>query len=81
MNSISSKKLMPKLKHKRPECIGCYLCAETASSYFYMDDEGLAQIHDFKQEGVFQVTEAFEMDRPELEEAVRACPVNIISLN
>lgn len=71
---------MPKLKHKRPECIGCCLCAETAPSYFYMDDEGLAQIHDFKQEGVFQVCEAFEMDRDELEEAARGCPVNIIHL-
>ena len=72
---------MPKLKHKRPECIGCCLCAETAPDYFYMDNEGLAQLHDFRQEGVFQVVEAFEMDRPELEEAARGCPVNIISID
>ncbi len=45
-----------------------------------MDEESLAQIHDYKQEGFFQVCEAFEMDRAELEEAARGCPVNIISI-
>ena len=46
-----------------------------------LQEEGLAQLQDCRHEGVFQVVDAFEMDRPELEEAARGCPVNIISVN
>ena len=72
---------MLKIRHKKTECIGCRLCADTAPQYFEMDEDGMAQLLDSSQQGVFQVVDAFEEDLAELEESVEGCPVNIIHID
>ena len=47
-------KLIP-ISHKKPECIGCALCAETAPNYFEMDEGGEAKlIRVVREQGKFQ---------------------------
>ena len=72
---------MVKIRHKKPECIGCRLCADIAPQYFEMDDEGLAQLIGSKLQGVFQVAEGFDEDLDDLEQAEEGCPVDIIYIN
>ena len=56
-------KLIP-ISHKKPECIGCALCAEVAPNYFEMDEDGEAQlIRVVREQGKFQFSEGFEDDR------------------
>ena len=72
---------MIKIRHKKPECIGCKLCADVAPQYFEMDDEGLAQLLNSGQQGVFQVAEGFDEDLEDLKLAEEGCPVDIIHIN
>lgn len=72
---------MIKIRHKKPECIGCKLCADVAPQYFEMDDEGLAQLIGSTQQGVFQIAEGFDEDLEDLEQAEEGCPVDIIYIN
>jgi ferredoxin len=72
---------MIKIRHKKPECIGCKLCADVAPHYFEMDDEGLAQLINSAQQGVFQVAEGFDEDLEDLKLAEEGCPVDIIHIN
>ena len=58
-----------KIAHKKPECIGCMLCAEVAPEYWVMDEDG-----------AFQYGEGLESDRKILKEAEVGCPVNIIRI-
>jgi len=70
-----------RIAHKKPECIGCALCAETAPNYFRMDGDGEAElIRITREDGMFQYGEGFAEDLPSLEEAESGCPVNIIRL-
>ncbi|MGB0414509.1 MAG: ferredoxin [Coraliomargarita sp.] len=70
-----------RIAHKKPECIGCMLCAEVAPNYFEMDDDGEAQlIRVTREDSSFQYGEGFEEDRSILEEAEEGCPVNIIRI-
>lgn len=71
-----------RIAHKKPECIGCALCAEVAPNYFRMDNEGEAElIRVVREDKSFQYGEGFEEDRPSLEEAESGCPVDIIRLS
>lgn len=73
-------KLIP-ISHKKPECIGCALCAETAPNYFEMDEDGEAKlIRVVREQGKFQFGEGFEDDRAALEAAEAGCPVAIIRI-
>jgi len=72
---------MLKIRHKKPECIGCKLCADIAPHYFQMDDEGLAQLLHSRQQGVFQIAQGFEEDREDLNLAAEGCPVDIIHID
>ncbi|WP_269522874.1 ferredoxin [Coraliomargarita parva] len=73
-------KLIP-IAHKKPECIGCMLCAEVAPNYFEMDADGEARLIRVIREDVsFQYSEGFAEDRPALEAAAEGCPVNIIRI-
>lgn len=73
-------KLIP-ISHKKPECIGCALCAEVAPTYFEMDEDGEAQlVRVVRQQGKFQYSEGFEDDREVLEAAEEGCPVDIIKI-
>ncbi|ADE55879.1 ferredoxin [Coraliomargarita akajimensis] len=73
-------KLIP-ISHKKPECIGCALCAEVAPNYFDMDEDGEAQlIRVIREQGKFQFSEGFEEDREALEAAEEGCPVDIIKI-
>ena len=72
---------MVKIRHKKPECIGCRLCADIAPQYFEMDDEGLAQLINSTPQGVFQIAQGFDEDLNDLEQCAEGCPVDIISIN
>lgn len=72
---------MLRIRHKKPECVGCKLCADVAPQYFQMDDEGLAQLLGSKNQGVFQVADGFDEDLEDLQQAEEGCPVNIIHIN
>ncbi|WP_309395876.1 ferredoxin [Cerasicoccus maritimus] len=70
---------MISIAHKKPECIGCMLCAEVAPGYFQMDENGEAQlINVIRRDKVFEYSEGFPEDQAALEEAEAGCPVNII---
>lgn len=69
------------IKHKVGECVGCRHCADTAPHYFQMDDDGIAQLTNSTQQGVFQCSEAFEEDLEELKKSAEGCPVNIIHVD
>lgn len=70
-----------KIAHKKPECIGCMLCAEVAPNYWKMDEDGEAQLLRVTREvKAFQYGEGFEEDRDLLKEAEACCPVNIIKI-
>lgn len=69
---------MLRIKHKKGECIGCGLCAETAPQYFEMDEDGMAQLIGGCKKGVFFEVEGFEDDLDELEQSEEGCPVDII---
>ncbi|MGA1204602.1 MAG: ferredoxin [Opitutales bacterium] len=69
------------IAHKKPECIGCGLCAEVAPNYWHMDDDGEAQlINVVRIDPFFQFGEGFPEDRSILEEAEEGCPVDIIRI-
>lgn len=73
---------MIRIAHKKPECIGCTLCAEVAPNYWEMDEDGEAQLlHVIRKSGSFQYSEGFEEDRALLEKAVEGCPINIIRID
>lgn len=72
---------MVKIRHKKPECIGCKLCADVAPQYFQMDEEGLAQLLGSSQQGVFQIADGFDEDLEDLIQAEEGCPVDIIHIN
>lgn len=72
---------MVKIRHKKQECIGCKLCADVAPQYFQMDEDGLAQLLNSMEYGVFQAVDGFEEDLEDLLQAEEGCPVGIISIN
>ena len=72
---------MLKIRHKKPECIGCKLCADIAPQYFQMDDDGLAQLLNSTAQGVFQIAAGFEEDLEDLEQCAEGCPVDIIHID
>ncbi len=70
-----------RILHKKPECIGCGLCAETAPNYWFMDENGEAQlIHVLREDRFFQYGEGFTEDIQILQEAEGGCPVDIIRI-
>ncbi len=71
---------MIRIRHKKHECVGCNLCAETAPQYFVMDDDGLAQLLNATQEGVFQIADGFDEDLEDLKQCSEGCPVDIIHI-
>ncbi|HSH09611.1 MAG TPA: ferredoxin [Oceanipulchritudo sp.] len=71
-----------RIAHKKPDCIGCALCAEVAPNYFRMDGDGEAElIRITREDNSFQYGEGFEEDRGILEEAESGCPVDIIRID
>jgi len=71
-----------RIAHKKPDCIGCALCAEVAPNYFRMDGDGEAElIRVLREDNSFQYGEGFGEDRESLQEAEAGCPVNIIRLD
>ncbi|MGB0264299.1 MAG: ferredoxin [Opitutales bacterium] len=70
------------IAHKKPECIGCALCAEVAPNYFEMDADGEAQlIRVIRRKDKFEYSEGFAEDRDVLEAAAEGCPVDIIKID
>lgn len=71
-----------RIAHKKPECIGCALCAEVAPHYFRMDGEGEAElIRVVRQDKTFQYGQGFAEDLATLRQAEQGCPVDIIRIN
>jgi len=56
---------------ERNGCIGCGLCADTCSTVFRMDDEGLAEVY---TDPVPSVSEDSAI------EAADSCPVSVITI-
>ena len=72
---------MLRIIHKQPECIGCDVCCDVAPNYWFMNDEGLAELHTvLKIKGSLQFGEGFEEDLEALKDAEENCPVNIIRI-
>jgi len=70
------------IAHKKPECIGCDLCAEVAPNYFEMDDDGEARlIRLTREDPFFQYGEGFPEDLEILKQAEDGCPVDIIRIS
>ncbi len=70
---------MLEIEHKRPECIGCGLCAEVAPQYWKMASDGLAIMHSITEKrDHFHYAEGFQEDHEILKKAVEGCPVQII---
>lgn len=69
------------IRHKTNECVGCCLCAETIPQYFQMNDEGMSELLNGKEEGVFAKVNALGIDAKDIELAVEGCPVNIIRVS
>jgi len=72
---------MLRISHKQIECIGCDLCCQVAPNYWYMNEDGLAQLHSVVDvKGQFQMADGFEEDLEALKKAEEDCPVNIIKV-
>ena len=70
---------MLRIIHKQPECIGCDLCCDVAPQYWFMNDDGLAELRTIlKVKGNLRFAEGWDEDREALKEAEENCPVNII---
>ena len=66
--------------HKIDECIGCDSCVEIAGTYFFMNDDGRAElITQIDWKGPFEAAEVFAEDVELVREAGQACPVQIIN--
>ena len=79
--STSWRKSVIEIRHKRPECIGCGLCAEQAPNYWKMSSDGLATLLDIKRKlNNFHFADGFEEDRDILKKAEEGCPVQIIKI-
>ena len=72
---------MLRIIHKKPDCIGCDVCCEVAPNYWFMNEEGLAELHNvLSVKDNMQFGEGWEEDREALKEAEESCPVNIIRI-
>lgn len=72
---------MLRIIFKQSECIGCDVCCDVAPNYWFMNEEGLAELHTvLKINGNLQFGEGFEEDREALKEAEENCPVTIIRI-
>lgn len=70
-----------RIAHKKPECIGCGLCAEVAPGYWHMDEDGEAKLNQTtRSDAQFEYTDGFEEDREILLQAEEGCPVSIIRI-
>ena len=52
-----------------------------APQYFQMDEDGLAQLMNSEQQGVFQIVDGFDEDLEDLKQAEEGCPVDIIHVD
>ncbi|MBT4384645.1 ferredoxin [Candidatus Peregrinibacteria bacterium] len=71
-----------KIKHDRPNCIGCTACANVAPDFWEMSDvDGKSDIIDGerKPDGC-EVLDISEGDFKANMDAAEACPVNVIHL-
>lgn len=72
-------------KHKiilnKKDCISCGACAAICPEFFGMDEEGMADLKEGESKSdVFERIIETEEDRARVQEAVDACPVEVIKL-
>ena len=73
---------MLRISHKKVECIGCDHCTNLAPQYWYLDEDGLAQLIDpTLEKNGFQYGEGFDDDWDILDAAAEGCPVQIIKID
>ena len=73
---------MYKLKHDRPNCIGCGACEAVASDFFEMKEDGKSQVKGGKKLDNDQYELDFEeKDFKAIKDAADSCPVNVIHIN
>lgn len=70
-----------KIKHDRPNCIGCGACAAVCEKFWEMDEDGKSNIVGGKKmpDGTEEL-EIEDKDFEENQEAAEVCPVNVIHL-
>lgn len=70
---------MPKIIHKKKNCIGCGACASVCPALFEMSDNQIANLKNSKE-----VSGSFELETDDVidcaREAANICPVNIIKI-
>lgn len=72
---------MFRIIHKQPECIGCDLCCQVAPDYWFMNDEGMAELRSvLRIKNTLTHGEGWDHDEDQLREAEEGCPVNIIRI-
>ena len=70
-----------KIKHDRPNCIGCGACATINEEFWEMNADGKSDLKD--AEKLEDGTEELEIDEKDFEsnrEAAESCPVNVIHI-
>ena len=70
-----------KIKHDRPNCIGCGACAAINEEFWEMNADGKSDLKD--AEKLEDGTEELEIDEKDFEsnrEAAESCPVNVIHI-
>lgn len=71
-----------RIAHKKPDCVGCGLCAEVAPAYFIMDENGEAVLRTIvREDRSFHYAKGFPLDQACLQDAARGCPVGIIRID
>lgn len=67
--------------HLKKDCIGCGACAAVAPDFWFMDEEGQAQLKGAKEiNGNWELEINTEEARAINQEAAEVCPVNVIKL-
>ncbi len=64
----------------REDCIGCGSCAEVCPDYWEMDDDGLSNLLESKENEDGNFERILEEDRDCNEDAAAACPVDVIEI-
>lgn len=72
---------MLEIRHKQNECIGCAQCVEIAPDYWFLDDNGMAQLlNPTGQWETLTMGEGCDVDQKILDLTEKSCPVDIIKV-
>ena len=70
-----------KIIHDQNRCIGCNACVNLAPQNWRINENGKAELIGSKKKGKYFVGEIFECDKENNQDAAKACPMQIITIN